>query len=74
MTTCKDCLYNELMPDGQKELKRFCVRFPPTSHALGTSQGVMMLTAYPNIQDTSTACGEWDDGADITIESADRLN
>lgn len=72
-TTCRDCMYNVLSTNtNSKELSKNCVRFPPTPHAIPTQQGIAMLCSYPVIKDDMTACGEWDDGEDIVIETVPR--
>ena len=72
--TCNDCVYNAVSMDNpNKELTHTCVRFPPQNHAVVAQQGVAMLTVYPVIKNEMTACGEWDDGADIVVEHSDKL-
>ena len=68
--TCLSCIYNTLSTNpNNKELQKNCVRFPPTAHAVPTQQGIAMICSYPIIIDSMTACGEWDDGEDIVIET-----
>lgn len=75
MDTCKDCVYNSLsFNNGNKEISKNCVRYPPTSHAIITQQGVAMLCSYPIINDDMSACGEWDDGRDIVIEKGSKFD
>lgn len=73
--TCKNCVYNNLTIDFQsKAITKNCVRYPPASHAVPTNQGIALMCAYPVIKDDMPACGEWDDGVDITIEHSDKLS
>lgn len=73
METCKECVYNSLtINPGNNEMTRNCVRFPPTPHALPTQQGLAMICSYPVIKNDMQACGEWDDGKDIIMESVQR--
>jgi hypothetical protein len=68
--TCRDCVYNISTVDpNTKNLTKNCTRNPPTAHAILTQQGIAMICSYPVIKDDMQACGEWDDGADIVIES-----
>ena len=72
-TSCHNCIYNELSSNpANKELQKNCVRYPPMSHAVATQQGIAMLCSYPVITDNMMACGEWDDGEDIVIETVPR--
>lgn len=52
-----------------KEITRNCVRFPPSTHAVLTQQGIALMTANPVITNEMAACGEWDDGAYIEAEN-----
>jgi hypothetical protein len=66
-------MYNTLtINPNSSEMTRNCTRFPPTSHAVPTQQGLAMICSYPVIKNDMQACGEWDDGKDIVIETVPR--
>lgn len=68
-------MYNTLSTNANsQELSKNCVRFPPTPHAIITQKGIAMLCSYPVITDNMTACGEWDNGEDIIIESGSKFD
>lgn len=64
MNTCKDCVYNTITTNGQKELQHQCTRLPPVMHLIPTQNGVIGQVLYPTIADSFTACGEHWDGSE----------
>lgn len=58
---CGDCVYCGPGPNTQKDvLSRNCYRYPPTAIGTVTQQGIIVVSARPEIRVETPACGEYE--------------
>lgn len=58
---CGDCVHCMPGPNTKNDImSRNCFRFPPTAFGVLTPQGVAVISARPEIQMGTFACGEFE--------------
>jgi hypothetical protein len=54
--TCRLCKAGEVQTDLKRQY--FCHRYPPTTHAIPTQQGIVQMTSFPAVM-PDMWCGEY---------------